>query len=111
MYEKKPGDISIFRNDRKEKETHPDYRGVGLGVDGQKIKVALWLKKDRNGNTFMAGKIEPDTYEKPSGGGGDAQGFRGEGNAGFSGRAGNSQGGEKYDLSDDIPFITRNSIW
>lgn len=67
MYEKKPGDISIFRNDRKEKETHPDYRGVGLGVDGQKIKVALWLKKDRNGNTFMAGKIEPDTYEKPSG--------------------------------------------
>lgn len=59
-YESKPGDLSVFKNDRKEKDTHPDYRIVGLGLDGQKIRGALWLKKDRNGNTYMSGKVEPD---------------------------------------------------
>lgn len=59
-YEQKPGDLSVFKNDRKEKDTHPDYRIVGLGLDGQKIRGALWLKKDRNGNTYMSGKVELD---------------------------------------------------
>lgn len=103
-YEKKPGDLAVFKNTNKKGENHPDYQIVGLGLNGEKIKGALWLKKDRNGNTFMAGKIEPDTYEKPSGGGGDAQGFRGERDAGFSGRAGNNSPRESYDLNDDVPF-------
>lgn len=59
-FEKQPGQISVFKNDRKEKDSHPDYRIIGLGLDGQKIRGALWLKKDRNGNTFMSGKMEPD---------------------------------------------------
>lgn len=92
-YEKKSGDISIFRNDRKEKDTHPDYRGVGLGLNGEKIKVALWLKKDRNGNTFMAGKIEPDAYERS----GDSDRPRQ-----MSGPKGVDD--SRYDLNDDIPF-------
>lgn len=63
-YEPKPGDVSVFKNDRKEKDTHPDYRITGLDLSGQKIKGALWLKKDRNGNTYMSGKIEADDYKK-----------------------------------------------
>lgn len=87
-YEKKPGDISIFKNDRKEKDTHPDYRGVGLGLNGEKIKVALWLKKDRNGNTFMAGSMQPDTYE-----GGSASGES------------SRKPERRYEMDDDVPFI------
>lgn len=62
-YEKKPGDLSVFKNDRKEKDTHPDYRIVGLDLNGRKIKGALWLKTDRNGNKFMSGKIEDDEQQ------------------------------------------------
>jgi len=65
-YEEKAGDLSVFKNDRKEKDTHPDYRIVGTGLDGKKIKGALWLKKDRSGKTYMSGKIEVDDYVKKS---------------------------------------------
>lgn len=61
-YEKKNGDLAVFKNDRKEKDSHPDYTISGLGLDGLPIKGALWLKEDRSGKKFMAGKIEVDTY-------------------------------------------------
>lgn len=63
-YQPKPGDVSVFKNDRKEKDTHPDYRITGLDLNGDKIKGALWLKTDRNGNKYMSGKIEADTYQR-----------------------------------------------
>lgn len=65
-YESKPGDISVFKNDRKtaDNPNWPDYQIVGLSLDGEKLKGALWLKKDRNGKTYMSGRIELDTYVK-----------------------------------------------
>ena len=104
-YEKKPGDISIFKNDRKEKDTHPDYKIIGLGLDGLKIRGALWLKTDRNGNKFMAGKIEPDV-PRDDFRSNDSEGVSGRGGGGShtqSGRGDNSA--SSYDLNDsDIPF-------
>jgi len=61
-YEKKPGDLTVFKNDRKEKDTHPDYTITGLTLDGRPMKGALWLKEGRDGKKFMAGKIEVDEY-------------------------------------------------
>lgn len=81
-YQEKPGDLSVFKNDRKEKDTHPDYRISGTDLNGQKIKGALWLKKDRNGKTYMSGKIEVDDYDKSNsrqGGGGHTQDVAGSG--------------------------------
>jgi hypothetical protein len=103
-YEKKPGDISIFKNDRKEKDTHPDYRVIGLDLNGDKIKGALWLKTDRNGNKFMAGRIEHDV-PRDDFRSNDASGVSGRGGGGGypqSGRGGDSA--SAYDLNDDIPF-------
>lgn len=100
-YEKKPGDIAVFKNDRKEKDTHPDYTVTGLTLDGRPLKGALWLKEDRNGKKFMAGKIEVDEYaeNKSRGGGGSDFG---------SGRddrvSGRDRDRPQYDLNDDIPF-------
>lgn len=93
-YEPKPGDVSVFKNDRKEKDTHPDYRITGLDLSGQKIKGALWLKKDRNGKTYMSGKIEADTYQRDDG-------FP----AGDRGADRGVSGGDRDDpFSDPIPF-------
>jgi hypothetical protein len=98
-YEKRPGDLAVFKNDRKEKETHPDYTITGLTLDGRPMKGALWLKEGRDGKKFMAGKIEVDEYaeNKSKGGGG--------GSAGFSGPAGRADLRDSYEPDDSIPFI------
>jgi hypothetical protein len=58
-YEPRPGTFSLFKNDRKESDRHPDYKGNGMYIDGQLVSVAAWLKTDKNGNKFMSCKIEP----------------------------------------------------
>ena len=62
-YEQKEGDISIFKNNKKEAEKHPDYTGTAL-INGKKMKVALWIKEGQKGK-FSAGKIQEDNYKKP----------------------------------------------
>jgi hypothetical protein len=57
-YELRPGQFSLFKNKFKESDKHPDYKGDGMDLAGNKVSVAAWLKKDKNGNTFMSGKIE-----------------------------------------------------
>jgi hypothetical protein len=44
----------LFKNDRKEKETHPDYKGSYTDASGSEFWLSAWLKKDKNGNTFMS---------------------------------------------------------
>lgn len=111
-YEKKPGDMAVFKNDRKERDTHPDYTITGLTLDGKPMKGALWLKEDRNGKKFMAGKIEVDQYllDKQGGdgfSGGNSQGVaRGGGGGDHQEQRGRDSRAPTYDLNDDIPFIT-----
>jgi hypothetical protein len=109
-YEKKNGDLAVFKNDRKEKDSQPDYTITGLGLDGTPIKGALWLKEDRNGKKFMAGKIEVDQYLIDKQGG---AGFSGGNAGGVSGGGGGRDHQESerrdsrqtYDLDSDIPFV------
>lgn len=100
-YEKKPGDLAVFKNDRKEKDTQPDYTIVGLTLDGRPMKGALWMKEDRNGKKFMAGKIEVDTYaeDKSRGGGGEVR------SRDDSRMAGRDRDRQAFDLDDSIPFV------
>lgn len=42
--DRKPGTGAIFKNERKENEKHPDYRGVIISPKGEEMQVALWLK-------------------------------------------------------------------
>ena len=49
---------ALFKNDRKEKETQPDYKG-DITVDGQKFWLSAWLKKSKNGKTFMSLSVKP----------------------------------------------------
>lgn len=65
-FEHKPGGFSLFKNQDKKSENHPDYRGDGLDLNGNKVQVACWLKKGKNG-TFMSCAISPpfEKKEKP----------------------------------------------
>jgi hypothetical protein len=55
-YEPKPGQFSLFKNERKEKDSHPDYKGDGMSLDGKPIWVSAWLKRTERG-TFMSCSI------------------------------------------------------
>ena len=51
----------LFKNNRKEKETHPDYTGTG-NWNGQDFQISAWLKEGKNGKFFSFSFQEP--YKK-----------------------------------------------
>jgi hypothetical protein len=44
---------ALFRNDRKEKPTHADYRGDVL-IEGRKYWLSGWIKETRDGKKFLS---------------------------------------------------------
>ena len=71
-YEQKPGDIAIFRNDRKENDRHPDWKGTMVTLAGEVLEVAVWEKGGKG--TMLAGKVSEPRQRRD-----DAQSFRGGG--------------------------------
>jgi hypothetical protein len=53
-YEKKDGDMILFRNNKRKDDTHPVMRGELL-LNGVTYETALWPKKSRNDETFWVG--------------------------------------------------------
>jgi hypothetical protein len=43
----------LFRNDRKQTETSPDYSGA-LNVNGTEFQLSGWIKTSKNGNKFLS---------------------------------------------------------
>ena len=54
-YEKKEGDIAIYKVKEKKTEKSPDWTGKAL-IDGKMKDVSLWFKSD----TMLAGSIKPE---------------------------------------------------
>lgn len=64
-YEQKPGDITIFRNRNKEEgDKRPDYDGKGLDLNGNEIRIALWIKDGANGK-FFSGRLSEAQQKAP----------------------------------------------
>lgn len=57
-YEKKPGSGTLFKNDRKQSNNHPDYKGDALLMDGTEVWLSGW-KKEGNKGTFLSISIKP----------------------------------------------------
>jgi hypothetical protein len=57
-FEFKDGDGSLFFNNRKSKENHPDYTGK-VQIAGQLYRIAGWKKTMKSGAGFLSLRITP----------------------------------------------------
>lgn len=62
-YEPKDNSGSIFQNDRKETDKHPDRSGQAM-IGGVEYWVSGWLKKTKDGKPFLSLAFKPKG-EKP----------------------------------------------
>lgn len=49
---------SLFDNDKKEKETHPDFTG-SINVDGKEYWLNGWKKTSKTGKRFFSLSVNP----------------------------------------------------
>ena len=51
------GHGALFKNDKKEKPSHPDYRG-DCTIDGRKFWMSAWIKEGQKGK-YMSVAFRP----------------------------------------------------
>jgi hypothetical protein len=57
-YETKDYTGRLFKNDKKEKDTHPDYTGTAL-IGGVEHFMDAWLKTSDKGTKWMSFSFKP----------------------------------------------------
>lgn len=90
-YEQRENSGSLFKNDKKTEDKHPNARGSAL-IGGVEYWVSAWTKKDKNGNPWQSlafskkdeQKQEPEQKKSPA-------------------SSGKRDGGAS-EMDDDLPF-------
>ena len=57
-WETKEGTGSLFKNGKREKDSHPNAKGEAK-IGGVLYEVAAWTKKDKNGNPWQLLSFKP----------------------------------------------------
>ncbi len=65
-YEQKPGQGSLFKNDKKSTEQHPDYKGSITLPDGTECWMSAWVKRPEGKTPFMSISIQPKDQSQPA---------------------------------------------
>jgi hypothetical protein len=52
-FEQKDGQGALFKNDKKQKDTHPDYVG-NIKVEGIEFRLSAWIKTSNSGTKYMS---------------------------------------------------------
>jgi hypothetical protein len=60
-YEAKPNSGTLFKNDRKQTEKHPDYTGSWKDANGKEWQLAAWVKPGKKGNFLSISASEKQT--------------------------------------------------
>jgi len=55
-YTKKEGQGTLFKNDRKQSDNHPDYTG-SIMIGGVEKRIAGWVKTSRGGVRYLSVSI------------------------------------------------------
>jgi hypothetical protein len=63
--EKRDNSGVLFKNDKKENEKHPDYKG-NIMVDGNEYWLSAWIKEGKTGK-FMGLAVSPRDAQPPAG--------------------------------------------
>jgi hypothetical protein len=85
-YEKKPETGALFKNDKKEKETHPDYKGDAL-IDGKLYWLSAWINESKtSGTKYMSLSFKLKEAVEPA-------------------KAAVPAGSKDDEFADDVPFF------
>lgn len=57
-YTPRDGSGSLFRNNKRDKDTQPNARGDAM-IGGVLYEVSAWTKKDKNGNPWQSLSFKP----------------------------------------------------
>jgi hypothetical protein len=90
-YEPKPGQFSLFKNDKEGNDARPDYKGTLALESGEVVRIAGWLKDGAKGK-FLSLKVD-----KPRD---DREAVKSDGRA----SSGGVSGGRGVDPFDDVPW-------
>lgn len=100
-YDMKPGQGSLFNNDKREKDSQPLLKGSVVLPDGTACWISAWKKETAAGEPWFSLSIQPKERQPAA-----AESFRRSGGAsgGFPGQSDRSgqRGPDTFD--DDVPF-------